>query len=112
MAHYERRAGGDQGGEEVSKAFDRIKNGLDDIAARKAGATTATIHFDGQSYQMTRPEHDAFRLGVAAGRHAGLREAAAVAAKVGQCANTSGRGEADERFSEDISEAILAIAKP
>jgi len=33
---------------------------------------------------------------------------AKIAEKVGQCANTSGRGQADERFAEDIATAIRA----
>ncbi len=87
----------------MSKAFDRIKNGLDDIAAWKAGETTATIHFDGQSYQMTRPEHDAFRLGVAAGRRAGLIEAADA---LGDLFNTAGHYKSTH--SEDDRAALIS----
>lgn len=103
----------------MGKAFDRIKDGLDDIERWKAGRTKATIHFGGKSYEMTRPEHDAFRLGVAAGRLAGLREAAGVV-EDWQCQHAAAiedkggprRHLVAVRDAMDIKAAILALAKP
>lgn len=93
----------------MTKAFDRIRDGLDDIGRWKAGRTKALIFFNGEHHRLTYSQHKALLLGKKGGVASGFKAGLECAAKVVEDAMPSTQDMQSTFICEVLEKAAAAI---